>query len=423
MNLEDVLREQAERAPLGPLSAETVTRHARRLRRRRTAMATATSAAALAVVVGGAAVVSHGGSSPTTVPIAHSPSASAPSSGPATVAPPADDEPPVRPVRLDHLAVEQTTGSDLAAPMWQDGRILSPDGTSTSVPGPITGLTRDPSTGDWLVLENRGGTTTDLLDVAPNGKIVWERRSTPRGLAASEVGVAYLTWEKRTWTLTATSAAGHTQALPVGDSLADDAGVGGLLPSGETVFWRGAGAVQLAHPDGTVTVLPRATEVGAVSGKGQIAAMVPAPAGSECSTQWEVLDATGAAQDPGGRSLCGGRVASFSRDGATMVLEEYVNTHDPGPQTLRLVGVADGRTVAAFTAAGGYFSPSVVWQDGALVADLFVADRSANGEPQTTGTWGVVWLDTNGFQVARGSQRPGSSGAPPYVLGTGTPGP
>lgn len=422
MNLEDLLREQAERAPLSPASFETVTRHARRLRRR-TAMATVGAAAAVAVVVGGAAVVAHGGSSRTTAPIAHSPSASSRSSGSAPVAPPPDDEPPARPVRLDHLAAEQTTGGDLAAPLWQDGRILSPDGSSASVPGPITGLTRDPSTGDWLVLENRGGTTTDLLDVAPSGKIVWERRSTPRGLAASEVGVAYLTWEKGTWTLTATSAAGHTQALSVGDALGDDAGVGGLLPSGETVFWRHTGSVQLAHRDGTVSVLPRATEIGAVSGKGQIAALVPAPAGSECTTQWAVLDATGAAQNADGRPLCGGRVTSFSRDGATMVLEEYANTHDPGPQTLRLVGVADGRTVAAFNAAGGYFSPSVVWQDSALVADLFVADRSAGGDPQTPGTWGVVWLDTNGFRVARGSQRPGTSGAPPYVFGTGTPGP
>ncbi|HEU4629289.1 MAG TPA: hypothetical protein VFS08_06065, partial [Gemmatimonadaceae bacterium] len=74
MNLEDLLREQADTARFAPLPVESVMQRARRIRRRRTAGGMAGVVAAAAMLVGGTAVVLDGGRPDATPPIAHSPS-------------------------------------------------------------------------------------------------------------------------------------------------------------------------------------------------------------------------------------------------------------------------------------------------------------------------------------------------------------
>jgi hypothetical protein len=373
MDLEDLLREQASRARLTPLSVASVSARARRIRRRRTAGAVAGAVAAVTVVVGGSAVLLDGGRPGATPPIAHSPSSVASPSAAARTG---------RVVRVEpsaHHDVEQTFNDALRVPSWADGQLVAPDGTHAPLAQRPFAFAYDPVARQWAVTASAtDGTHVMLLD-QQGQEIEAPAPSVPSGVAYSHAtGLVRIAGTNGRWTLVTPA-----RTFDLGRD-GTEISIDGFDDNGDVLLTVGR-RPKVAHlADGSVEAASRQTIY--PSADGLYAALIGDPdhdvPGSE---EWDADGATG---------------------------------------TIRVAQAGTLQTLVAFLAPrNGFFGPWT-WDGDSIVTLVF--ERAAPTSP--TGTWTLVRLGAEGYQVGRSARWPGRIDAPPYLFetrassgGTGTP--
>lgn len=400
-DLYDALRERAESAPLQSADLGTIRARARSIRRRRAAVAVGSSAVAVAVIAGlGFALAPHGAD--------HAVPPIASTSAVPTQTASGSDIGTHFSVRTTNLAVEDTTGSEPGLPYWDGSNLVAPNGSAVPWTERPKAVALDPATGEWLVLYGTDG--TDLARLSATGKPVGSPvPSVDGGLFVAPDGtIATITRLAGGWTLTA-----GDRGFDLGDHLDPYARIDAILANGDVAFSSGGPDERVAHlSNSPITKIDGASFV-RTSPAGQVALALDDGSwltkGADGLTDWTV-------------SWAG--VSGFSTDGTYVALVGDRANRVPGSfywdepgvtSTLWIRAAADDGPVAVFTAPKGGFFSGWTWEGDDILTLLFERDS----ETSPNGTWSLVRLSPDGFQVVRGASRPGRIDAPPYVIGAG----
>lgn len=433
MNLREDLHRVAAGAPVEPIAMAGVRAKARAIRRRRTGAAAGGAALGVAAIAAAAVLLVPGSADRTNpLPSTHSPSATQlPTSTGPTPSPGSTQSPRsprstqpssptaassatvdrVVPLVLTNVPAERTTGASVAVPNWMNGSLTDARGNAIQVSTPVHHAVRDPASGDWFGMTSARGRWT-WTQWSARGAVVLTKPSPGDRVAVSTDGKTWAVMvvdagTPQIWVYHAGAAAPTVTSLqlPQGEPQ-DGAGIDAVLPDGTILFDAAVGDVRFGPPTGPFSPLSNRFETGLGANPDNTMILAAQVAGGHTCTVFE----TETGHTTGGD--CSGDNQTYlpNADGSLVVRVTYGAPDIPVSLSVG-TSPAGGQPghVTEFDLQGARIDIA----DGAWMGSAYVAPVWSNG------TWQLVWLSRDGYQITRSLSTQGSSAASPYLLGAG----